>query len=222
MRFKSKKPTPFYQLPKHRRKDQVFYLKKDIEKYKSIFGGEFSSYLLPDDEPDFKAQWFPIFFLGHDSYTFWNAKIQTAKSVFADEVDKLAFQQIRPMLTDEEYEASFPIIYGLDQEPMKHKQFGGLTYKEKFEQLKLENIENKPPKIYETFQHDYKYSSGIGLHVIVDVDVINRNIIKEIIEKFRSLGEINWKSSQEVPLQNLIPIRKNQFDDFPLLYFPFY
>jgi hypothetical protein len=232
MSYKSKKSKPFYQLPKHKRKDAVFYLKKDIKKYETIFGGEFSSYLMPNDEPDFKAQWFPVFFFGIDSYTFWNAKIETAKNAFANEVDKLASQKIESMLTDEEYKASFSIrlepsenkksFHAIEQEPRKHEKFGGLTYQEKFEQLKSEIVENEPPKIYEIFQHDYSYRSGIGLHIIVNVDAINRAVIKKTIATFRSLGEINWKSSQEVPLQDLTPIRSNQFeDDYPLIYFPF-
>lgn len=234
MSRKLNKPKPFfYQLPKHKRKDGVFYLKKDIEKYKTIFGGEFSSYLMPNDEPDFNAQWFPIFFLGTNPYTFWNAKIETAKNAFADEVDTLSYKLIHSMLTDEEHAKELESIAPLfdkkikefiyvSKEPIRYEKFDGLTYTEKREQLKLEIIDNNPPKIYEIFQHNYKYRSGIGLHVIANVDAINRVVIKEIIEKFRSLGEINWKSSQEVPLQNLVPIRNDEFcDDYPLLYFPF-
>jgi hypothetical protein len=231
-RISMSQKKPFSQLPKHKRKDGVFYLKKDIEKYKTIFGGEFSSYLMPDDEPDFNAQWFPIFFLGTNPYTFWNAKIETAKSVFAEEVDTLAYKQIRSMLTDEEYAKEFESIAPLfdkkikeflyvSKEAIQYEKFGGLTYSEKLEKLKLEIIENNPPKVYEIFQHNYNYQSGIGLHIIANVDGINRAVIKEIIGKFRSIGEINWKSSQVVPLENLVPIIKNQFDDFPLLYFPF-
>jgi hypothetical protein len=227
MSHKSKKPKPFCQLPKHKRKDYVFYLKNNIKKYKSIFGGEFSSYLMPDDEEDFNAQSFPVCFLGTDPYTFWNANIGTAKSAFADELDSLVYKQVRPMLTDEEFEASFSIrlqpteekrtFTVINQDPMKHEKFGGLTYEEKCEQLRLEIIENNPPKIYEIFEHDYKYQSGIGLRIIANVDGINRAIIRELIEKFRSLGEANWKSSQAIPVENLTPIIKNQFDDFAFL-----
>lgn len=213
-----KKYKPFIELPKHRRKDTVFYLKKEIERNSEIFGGEFSSYLMPEDEPDFNTQWFPIFFLGIGQYTFWNARVETARNAFADEVEILAYKRIMSMLTPEEYEAGFSIKYEpatisntgkvlsyhvVRQEPIKYEKLGGLTVEEKMIVLKFEIVDKTPPKIYEIFRHDYTYRSGIRLHIIVDADVINREVIECVIAKFRSLGEMDWQSPQSISSETL-------------------
>ena len=81
--------------------------------------------------------------------------------------------------------------------------FGGLTVREYEEKTELEIIENEPPAIHESFETDPSYEYGIGLRAIVQADEINREVIDSTIDRFREVGETDWKSERPVPREVL-------------------
>ncbi len=214
-----KNHKPFILLPRHKRKDIVFRIKKDIEEQENILGGGFSSDLMFDEDvPNFKAQWFQIFFPGLRQDIFWNATIETAHSIFSEKISRTAKGRIDSMLTNEEYEnecltqlepheisatgevLSFRVK---KKDHVRYKKFGGLTYHEKLADLKSEIANEISPSIYEMFHHDYSCPYGIGLHIVVDVDGFDYEDIRQIITKFQSIGEPDWKASQSVSVEKL-------------------
>lgn len=71
-----------------------------------------------------------------------------------------------------------------------------------------ELILNEPPVIYESFQiQTEEYEYGTGLHIVVDTDYINREVIEMAIDKFIALGEKNWRSEQPVS-RNKLPTER--------------
>ena len=102
-RFKKKRPS-FVMLPKHKRSNEVIRLKGRIKRDSGIYGGMFTSDVLLDEpgRPDLYKQWFDVYFLGQDRFTFWNVEIVTARRAFWDAVQELAFQCTTAMLTSEE------------------------------------------------------------------------------------------------------------------------
>jgi hypothetical protein len=214
-----KNHKPFISLPRHKRKDMVFRIKSDIKKEENIFGGGFSSYFMFDEDvPNFKAQWFRIFFLGLRQDIFWNVTIETAHCIFSEKVSSIAEDRINSMLTDEEYKNEFKtrlVPYEIsatgevlsfrleERDCIRYKKFGGLTYAEKLLKLKNEIANEISPPIYEMFHHDYSCPYGIGLHIVVDVDGFDYEDIRQIITKFQAIDELDWQASQPVSVEKL-------------------
>lgn len=40
---------------------------------------------------------------------------------------------------------------------------------------------------------------GIGLYIVLDVDVIDRTAIEQVIANFRKMEEIDWQAANSVP-----------------------
>ena len=57
-------------------------------------------------------------------------------------------------------------------------------------------IREPPPTIHERFQLDRRYAYGIGLHMVLDVDVIDRTAIEQAITQFREMGETDWQAAK--------------------------
>jgi hypothetical protein len=210
-----KKRRPFISLPKHKRGDAFIKLKGDIKREVAHYGGLFTSPLILDESNN--SQWFDFYFLGLDKFTIWNATIITSLVALQDAVNHLAYTRTAEMMTDEELDAEFKMEFVpadrsktgkvlnywiVEREKKRYDQFGGLTF---FEQKKLETkiIAESPPTIYECFQIDLSYRYGIGLSIVMDVDVINRSVIEQAIIKFRELGEKNWQAENSVSKERI-------------------
>lgn len=62
---------------------------------------------------------------------------------------------------------------------------------------------NRPRLIHESFRLDRSYVYGIGLKVVIDVDVINQASIEAAIDRFIAVGETDWTSPEPVPRDRL-------------------
>ncbi len=218
-RFK-KKPTPFISLPRHKRSDEVIRLKGRIKRDSDEYGGMFTSHLVLDepDRPDLYKQWFDFYFPAQDRFTFWNAEIVTARKAFWEEAHDLAYQRTAAMLTPEEHAAESKMEFEpasfsstgkilsyklIERKQMQYEKFNGLTFYEQWEKLESEIVRESPPIIYESFRLDRSYAYGIGLFIILDVDVINRAAIEQAITQFRLIGETDWQAAIPVPRERL-------------------
>ena len=86
---------------------------------------------------------------------------------------------------------------------MRFDQFGGLTFNEQRSKLESDIIRNEPPLVHESFTIDLTYSYGIGLEIVLDVNVINQASIESAIDRFVEIGEINWISPESVHREHL-------------------
>ncbi len=81
--------------------------------------------------------------------------------------------------------------------------FDGLTFEEYKEQVATGIIRDEPPPVHESFRTDRGYRYGIGLHIIVDVEEIDREIVETTIARFQNQGEAGWKAPEPVPRERL-------------------
>jgi hypothetical protein len=206
-----KKRCSFVSLPRHKRSDVFIKLKGEIKREAAQYGGMFTSPLILDESHE--SQWFDFYFLGLDKFTLWNATITTTKLALQDAAHDLAYNQTVEMMTAEELGAECKMEFVpadrsktgkiltyrmIEQEKKRYEQFGGLTFFEQLEKLEAKIIAESPPAIYEYFQTDLSYRYGIGLHIVIDAEVINRTVIERTIVKFRELGEQNWQAKNSV------------------------
>lgn len=146
----------------------------------------FTSPLFLDEpgEPSWHNEWFDFMFMGSDKFTVWNADFLTARMAFWDKVSELAYHKAYELVSSEE------IGKNLDNNGY-------------IENLEREIITEDPPAIYEFFKQDNSYVYGTGLHIVLDVEEINRETIEEAIHKFFALGQKSWRSENPVPRESL-------------------
>ncbi len=64
-------------------------------------------------------------------------------------------------------------------------------------------IRDAPPIVHESFRVDRRYESGIGLHIVIDIERIDRTGIEAAIDRFFAVGETEWQSPLPVPRDRL-------------------
>lgn len=180
----------------------------------------FTSHLVLDEpgRPDLYNQWFDFYFPGLDRFTIWNAEIVTARKAFWDAAHDFAHQRAAAMLTPEEHAAESTMEFEpaefsntgkvlsyrlIEQQKMEYEKFDGLTFFEQWEKLESEIVREAPPTIHELFRLDRRYAYSIGLHIVLDVDVIDRTAIEQAITQFRQMGETDWQAANSVLSQRL-------------------
>lgn len=220
MRSMQKSYTPFVLKSRGKRSEAVIRLKNKMRKDVAMFGGSYTSHLYLEDDTDRPSVFchdFDFYFPGESRFVLWNADIVTATSKFWGEVDSLAWDKAYGMLSEEEAEEEFKLdfvqiegTYGksklfrfADKEEKKYEQFDGLTYSEYKRNLESDIIKNSPPEIFESFMTDRKFAYGIGLNIVVDEPTINHEVILKTIERFKDMGEVNWRSSTPVARDRL-------------------
>lgn len=218
---KNKKITPFSKLARHKKKDLYFQLKKKIKQTASDYGENFTSPLILNekDRPEFFNQWFDFYFLGLDGVTIWNAVLYTANNTYWDAIRDLAYEEsyrLCPKKDDDfDFKSFFIPVYDEKtgkklhytiRESEKKPSLDNLTraeFVEKYSSKLIHEDKGDTAPIFESFTINKKYRYGIGLFAVVDVPCINAEVIEEVIKKFRSIGEQNWKSPTPVDRSKL-------------------
>lgn len=213
----ARRRTLYASLTPRQQRDAFIRLRGKILRDKPVYGGQFSSHLVLREEGSSTPgpQWFEFVFLGCDGHTIWKAEIVTAARAFWDAVESLAFDRAYDLLTEAEREEEFR--WETDQisvrgqkfyevhprEPRHYATFDGQTFADYEDRAAGEIIIAEPPVIHEAFQTGPSYEDGIGLNVVVDAPEIDQTVIDTVIERFRSLGETDWISSEPVPRDRL-------------------
>ncbi|MDE1488124.1 hypothetical protein KKI90_17745 [Xenorhabdus bovienii] len=184
------KYRPFTSLSRRKRRAKTLEVKNLIHRERYRCGGIFYD----DCDMDTASacgnwNWSDILFLGRDPAVFWNAEIITASVEFNDRVESIAFNEAWSMLDDDErrcdlcYKSAFP-------------QFAGLTWMEYIEKREQEIARENPPVVHCGYRILPGYASGIGLQIIVDVDVLSCDVIESAIADFIARGEQEWASDE--------------------------
>jgi len=219
-RSKTQRPhraCPFVALSQRQRRELYVRLRWKIRCEAPQYGGRFTSHLvMEEDRPDIYNQWFDFYFLGRDRFTIWNARICTARLAFWDAARDLALDRALAKLTPEECEKEHKFervlsgfkdgqrYYILKKNSIRtYEKFGGLSFDDYWENLENEIVRNEPPVIYESFRLDTSYRYGIGLHLIIDAERINRMVIEQAIDRFYEIGEKEWQEAEPVPREKL-------------------
>lgn len=214
-------------LHRHKRSDEVIRLKGKIRRNAGEYGGRFTSPLVLNEpgRPDLYNQWFDFYFVGKDRFTLWNASIVTARKAFWDEAHNLAHTRVAAMLTPEELaeESKMEFVpaersstgkiltYQLaERKKMIFEQFGGLTFREQWKKVESEIVRNEPPSIHESFKLDRAYVYGIGLHIVLDAEIINQASIESAIDRFLAVGESDWQAALPVPRERLPTVSEQE------------
>ncbi|WP_205882018.1 hypothetical protein [Leeia aquatica] len=225
MRSRHTRLLPFEHWPRHRRSEAVIQLKNRMRRYAADYGGRFDSlFALDDPEPAAAGcNWFDFYFPGSNRFTLWNASLVTARVAFQDEAGRLAREQAHAALTAVEREAERQIefipalfsdtgkvwAYEAVSPPEPHyARFEGRTLHQQITKLKVDILHHTPPVIHERFQILPGYRYGVGLNMVLDVEVIDRTVVEYAIDRFLAVGECNWQSAQPVPLDRLRPLHE--------------
>ena len=64
-------------------------------------------------------------------------------------------------------------------------------------------IRYTPPVVYESFRLDHSYENGVGLHIVSDIERIDRAGIEAAIDRFFAVGETDWQSPLPVQRDRL-------------------
>lgn len=210
-----KRRRPFVTLARHKRGDEVIRLKGKMRRNSAEYGGRFASHLLLNEpgRPDLYNQWFNFHFPGTDRFTIWNAEIVTARKAFWDTAHNEAFSrawaQLEDCDLDKESRLEFePADYShtgkvltyrmVKREPVRYAQFDGRTLSEQADLLEAKIIRDEPPIVHESFRLDRSYAYGIGLRIVLDLQVINQAAIETAIDRFLAAGQTDWASPEPV------------------------
>lgn len=214
-----RKLRPFVTRSNRERASAVIRLKNRLRLQRHIYGGRFvgSLDILDPERPVLYKQDAHVFFLGTDKRVFWNAYIVTARKAFWDEVGSMASGRARQLMPKEEkawdisdlFEpASFnawgqATTYRMRERNDTYEAFGGLTRREYEAKLEKEIIAAEPPEIFESFTIDNGYEYGIGLNVVIDAELIDKETVERLIDRFLELGETAWRAESPVPRDRL-------------------
>lgn len=186
---------PFTSLSRRQRRSKTQQAKNLIYRERYRCGGVFF------DECDLEYastsgswNWSDVIFLGTKPDTFWNAEIVTASLAFDDAVETLAYERAPaptgPLITDDgELTAAWRV---------PQPEYDGLTWSQHVDKLKKEIARDNAPAVYCCYRILPGYRSGIGLRIVVDADVLSREIIETAIADFLAKGEVNWVSPEPV------------------------
>lgn len=216
----SKRYRSFFKLSQTKRSAAGFKLRQRIERDRTLYGGRFTSdaLLIEPEESVICNQWFDFVFTGPHKYEIWNAYIVTAREAFWGEVQSLAFDRARVLLSPEEREAEFRrdfvpherdamgrvLTYTSPPKvPIQYPQFDGQTFRDYCLRLEREIITDEPPEIYEFFKLDRSYHYGVGLHIVIDAEAISYPLIDQTIDHFLNMGQKAWQSKEPVNRRRL-------------------
>jgi hypothetical protein len=208
---------PYSRLSRRKQRDAFVRLRQKIRNKAAVYGGQFTSHHVLDepDRPVIYNQWADFYFLGSDGLTIWNATIVTAVLEFWNTCEEMAHERTWEKLTPEEQFAEADMkfeavlhkgrrMYRLLLKPeIVYDKFQGLTYSDYQNELTEEIIKNEPPEVFESFTADRSDRYGIGSHVVIHAEEINRATIEEAIHRFRAIGERDWRSAEPVPRTEL-------------------
>ena len=210
---------PFVTRSNRERASAVIRLKNRLRLERHIYGGRFvgSSDILAPERPVLYKQDAHVFFLGTDKRVFWNAYIVTARKAFWDEVGSMASGRTRKLMPKEEkpwdiddlFEpVSFnawgqATAYRMREQNESYDELGGMTRREYEAKLEKEIIATEPPEIFESFAIDKGYEYGIGLNVVIDAELIDKETVERVIDRFLELGETDWRAEPPVPRDKL-------------------
>lgn len=212
------KRRKFMSLSRKKRRQLIFELRTRIRQEASYNGGRFASHQVIEDPdlPENYTQWADFHFLSRDKFVCWNAELLTAKAAFWDAVENVAWDKAYAALGDDirepkmEFRPASRSPSGeilswewIEKEPVRYDQFEGRTLQEEINRLAAAIVREEPPTIYEQFELNHTYAFGIGLHIVADVDVVDRATIEASIDRFMELGEVEWRSSIPVPRDRL-------------------
>jgi hypothetical protein len=205
-----KKYTPFSKLSHHKQKDLFVKLRGEIKKTASEYGGNFTSPLVLNepDRPDFFNQWFDFYFLGLDGVTIWNTVIYTANNAYWDAISDLAYKEADRLCPNQKNNLDdflIPVydkitgkkLHYIMKDPEIEPELNNLTrsdFVEEYSSKLIHEDKGETAPIFESFKINKTYHYGIGLYAIVDAPYINKETIEAMIDKFRAMGEQEWKS----------------------------
>lgn len=207
-RFRTKKHTPFVELPRHKRRAAVVRLGWKILQ-QTDGRGFWTDHLMDDPEDPHRVHgWVDVYFLGADRFTLWNAEFITTSLAVEDVIREHAFSAANAQLSPEEIESEFAMAW--QTVPRKHPgamrmrqwvqrpdrfypQFDGRSFRQECDRLEAHYLATDPPAIKERFTIDPSYAHGIGLHAVVNEANLNVAAIERTIQRFRDLGERNWE-----------------------------
>lgn len=207
-RFRTRKHVRFVDLPRHKRRSAVVRLGWQIAR-RADAAGFWTDHLLEDpEEPNRIHRWVDVNFLSSDRFTLWNAEIITTQMALEDSIHARAFDETHALLSAGESEAEFrwewksvPLKHPGDTRTKElilptarpHARFEGRTFRQECDRREALYRSENPPVISEQFSIDRSYAYGIGLHAVVAETTLDRAAIERTIQRFRDIGERDWR-----------------------------
>ena len=198
-------------LPRHKRRDAVVRMGWKIANQPEGCPFWTDHLLIDPQDPERIHNWVDVYFLGADRFTFWNAEIVTLRLARQDEVEGRSFKAAYAQLNEQEIAREFAIEtvavprtrpgqmrtrQWVQRPVQRYPQFEGRSFTEECLRLEANFLASDPPEVTERFEIDPSYAYGIGLHAVVDEPTLDRAAIERCIERFRKLGEREWRATK--------------------------
>lgn len=181
------------ELSRNKRRKMWIGVKNDIHGSEYGHRGMFSSHHV------IEGSWADIYFLSRkDNSIFYNATISSLRYCFRQRAEEEASKRLKMRVTEEEYKASYEMIFEKTQQGratfgfkrLELPSLGGRTFPDVKRQVAtmLEPLIEVRPDF--RLLPDYRYGCGLDMNIVCDE--ITEDIVCEAIEQFCDLGEVNW------------------------------
>ena len=160
------------------------------------------------------CDWVDFYFLGKKRQIFYNAFLITPKHALWGDVKTVARQNAEKLVPHTiSFVPSKPhcsSIVSSDSDPATDlSPFGGLKRYEWIDKETKRLVQEQEFTVNSHVQLHRDYAYGIGLHGIVDADIITNDVIDSFITEFMANGEKTYVGKQHIATLDMMDISKH-------------
>ena len=185
---RSRKPKPFAQLSRRRRRDAFIRLKNQIRRAAPILGGKFITH----DYLHGRNGWIDAWFLGRKAPRFYNLTLETTRYAYKEAVWDRAWEESYALAPEREPgilaravkdpKTGHSVIPA--REPLRYPEFDNLTRLEWIERQLPTIADARSIQVFEQWSLHGDYAHGIGLHATIDAPFLTMAVINAFIDRF--------------------------------------
>jgi hypothetical protein len=209
---------PFAALSAHKQRDAFIRLRSKIDRNRERYGGDFKPTSAQEPgRPAFLDQIEQFYFLGRDGRTIWNCYLESANREYWGEISSIAYdrtEEIAPRQRTFDLNDLFTPLYdetgkrtGSTMNPEEtDPRLGDQTrseYQAALESVLIQEDSGSTAPVFEGWRIDRQFEYGIGIYAVVDVPWVDRQAIRDFLDRFRSQGETEWRADTPVPRDKL-------------------
>jgi len=153
-----------------------------------ILGGQFYTHQYLHG----RNSWLDLYFLGHKAPTFYNATLQTSRDAYHAAVEKAALDRSYELAPDAEpsrWKAAIKdpwtgLFVVSASEPRSYPELDGLTRSAWVDREMRLIADAHTVQLFERWELQDDYAHGLGLHVTLNVEYLNVEVINTFIQRF--------------------------------------
>lgn len=157
----------------------------------------FFSYHMMDGEYE-KFAWADIYFLDNKRKFFYNCEVESTAAAMSNDIENAVFEKAEVLLEEKTNKTSEEIHDEIFKDIFKKVNKDGMVlYEYKPNEEYLKNSAECQQKVYEQLKADgftvmareeskldFKYRYGVGLHMVIDVPFLTKEIVEQKVLEF--------------------------------------